>query len=668
MSQVRGTDCTVASAGRDEQAVGTGTGTDPDPAGVDARTRANRGDAPATADGDVATFADGDAAPHRERRRTALTVAAITGVLAIPNVIATVAVRTPRWYPLVDLAQIEMRVRDVGFSHPPLIGLGGRIFGLRSQGSHPGPASFFLLAPVYRLLGSSAWALHVSAAALNIAALAGTVWATHRRWGLRGALLMAAGLALLMRMYGTTVLLYPWNPYLPVLFWALFLVCVWGVLCDDVALLPVAVLAGCLCAQTHIPYLGLAGGMGALVAGALVVRYRHTRDDAPARRRLVRWTAASLALGLVLWAPVFIEQVGGDPGNLAVIIDSFRNPSDQPVGASAAWRLLTQHLDVFRLFEGERFTPAPQGPGIALLVVWALSAVVAVRSRDRTLVKLHIVVAAALALGFVTISRIFGVTWFYLTLWAFGTATLTLFAVVATAAKAGAAYLARRPDMARFARFARFVHAPLAALGVAVLVPTVLLARAAPGTEDVDADESNQLGEVVQPTVEAIEDGTVAGDGDGTYLITWVDPVNLGGQGLGLLLELERRGYDARTTDTLELSVRDHRVTTPEEADAEIHLAAGLPAIDGARAHPGAQQIAFQDPRTDEEVDRYGRLRIVVINGLVAAGLPDLVPQVDGNIFGLAADERLPESVQEPLYLMGNMPQPVAVFTWDPVP
>ncbi len=658
MSQVRGTDGTVASTGRDEQAVGTGTTTDPEPAEVDALTRADRDDD---------ATADGDAAPHRDRRRTALTVAAITGVLAIPIVIATVAVRTPRWYPLVDLAQIEMRVRDVGFSDPPLVGLGGRIFGLETQGSHPGPVSFFLLAPVYRVLGSSPWALQVSAATLNIAALAGTVWATHRRWGLRGALLVAAGLALLMRMYGTTVLLYPWNPYLPVLFWALFLVCVWGVLCDDVALLPVAVLAGCLCAQTHIPYLGLVGGMGALVAGALVVRYRRTRDDAPARRSLVRWTAASLALGLVLWAPVFVEQVGGDPGNVGVIIDSFRDPSDQLVGASAAWRLLTQHLNVFRLFEGERFTvtPASQAPGIALLVAWAVSAVVAVRSRDRTLVNLHIVVAAALALGFVTISRIFGATWFYLTLWAFGTATFTLFAVVATAAKAGAAHVARRPDTARFARFEQ---APLAALGVAVLVPTVLLARAAPGTEDVDADESNQLGEVVQPTVEAIEDGTVAGDGDGTYLITWVDPVNLGGQGLGLLLELERRGYDARTTDASELSVRDHRVTTPEEADAEIHLAAGLPAIDGARAHPGAQQIAFDDPRTDDEVATYGRLRIVVINGLVAAGLPDLVPQVDGNIFGLAADERLPESVVEPLYRMGNMPQPIAVFTWDPVP
>jgi hypothetical protein len=85
-------------------------------------------------------------------RRTAVTVGAITAVLAVPLVIATVAVRSPRWYPLIDLAQIEMRVRDVGLDHPPLVGLGGRIFaGDGTQGSHPGPLSFYLLAPVYRL-------------------------------------------------------------------------------------------------------------------------------------------------------------------------------------------------------------------------------------------------------------------------------------------------------------------------------------------------------------------------------------------------------------------------------------------------------------------------------------------------------------------------------------
>ncbi len=644
MSQVRGADGAVDGDG---SAPDAGTGPSPDGA-----AEQEHHDEAVPAGG-----ATGDA------RRTALTVAAITAVLAIPILIATVAVRSPRWYPLIDLAQIEMRVRDVGLSEPPGVGLGGRIFGLRTQGSHPGPISFFLLAPVYRLLGSTSWALQVSAATLNVGALAATVWAAHRRAGLRGALLVAAGLALLMRMYGTTVLMYPWNPYMPVLFWALFLVCVWCVLCDDLAMLPVAVVAGSVCAQTHLPYVGLVGGLVVLLVVALAIAYRRARGDGGARRRLARWAAASVALGLLLWLPVFVEELGGDPGNISVIIDSFRHPTDQPIGASAAWRLLTQHLNVVRLVEGNRFGEASQVPGIALLVVWAVSAVAAVRLRDRRLMRLHLVVAVALALGYVIMSRIFGATWFYLTLWAFGTATLTLAAIVATAVAVAMPLIARRTDERTRERLGL---ASLATLAVAVLVPTVLLARAAPDTRDTDAEASRQLGEVVQPTVDAIEDGTVPGGADGTFVMTWVDPVNLGGQGLGLMLELERRGYDARAPKAAYLSVREHRVVPPGEADAEIHLAAGLQSIESARDHPGARQIAFHDPRTDAEIARFDRNRTIVVDGLVAAGLEALVPQVDDNLFGLAADERLPDDLQRPIYIMGTTAQPIAVFTWEP--
>lgn len=607
------------------------------------------------------------AAARTDRGRGALIVAALTAVIAVPILIAVVAVRTPRWYPLVDLAQIEMRVRDVGTRHPPLVGLGGRIFGLDTQGAHPGPISFYILAPVYRLLGSSAWALQVSAATLNLAVLAATVWAGHRRWGLRGALLVAAGLALVMRMYGTTVLVYPWNPYMPVLFWMLFLVCVWGVLCDDLPLLPVAVLAGCVCAQTHIPYAGLVGGLGLLAIGSLALAYRRARGDAATRRRLVRWTAGSMILGLVLWVPVFVDQLRGDPGNLGVIVDSFRDPVEDAVGLATAWRLLTRHLDVVQLLQGDRHVPASPWPGVALLVGWAVAAAGAVRLRDRTLLRLHVVVAAALLLGLVTISRILGVTWFYLTLWAYGTAVLAIVAVVATVATAVAARRQAGPSGSA-PRAARTDRAALAALGLAVVVPTVLLAWHAPDTEDTDAVASEQLGRIMPAVVDAIDDGTVPGGHDGTFLITWVDPVNLGGQGLGLMLELERQGFDARSLDVTALSVRDHRVTTRTEADAEIHLAAGPGAIDGARAHVGARELAYYDPRTGAQIARYERNRTVVIDGLTAAGLDDLVPEVDNNLFRLTADARLPEDLQRPLYIMGSTPQPVAVYTWDPTP
>ena len=86
-------------------------------------------------------------------------VVLLAALLVTPLVVALVALRHPRWFPVLDMAMTEFRVRDVGTSHTPLIGLPGRIGTLAEQGSHPGPLSFYALAPFYRLFGSSAWAM-----------------------------------------------------------------------------------------------------------------------------------------------------------------------------------------------------------------------------------------------------------------------------------------------------------------------------------------------------------------------------------------------------------------------------------------------------------------------------------------------------------------------------
>ena len=74
--------------------------------------------------------------------------------IVAPLLAAAIAQRDADWHPVFDLAMTELRVRDVGGRHTPLIGLQGRI---GPTGSHPGPLSFYLLAPVYRIFGSSAF-------------------------------------------------------------------------------------------------------------------------------------------------------------------------------------------------------------------------------------------------------------------------------------------------------------------------------------------------------------------------------------------------------------------------------------------------------------------------------------------------------------------------------
>src|SRR5437879_11031154 len=105
-------------------------------------------------------------------RRDRAWIVALVAFLSIPLVIALVALHQPRWYPLLDWAQTEIRVRDVISAHPPLIGLAGRIgpFGVNG-GSHPGPLSFYALWPFWRLFGASAYGLQVGNVVLDIAAI-----------------------------------------------------------------------------------------------------------------------------------------------------------------------------------------------------------------------------------------------------------------------------------------------------------------------------------------------------------------------------------------------------------------------------------------------------------------------------------------------------------------
>src|SRR5262249_2666798 len=157
-----------------------------------------------------------------------------------------------------DLAQTELRLRDVGSRHAPLIGLAGRIGTLGPElGSHPGPLSFLGMWPFYELSGGSAWSMEAAAPALDTIAIALALRLVSPRGGPGLVCGTAVVLALLLRGYGTERLLDPWNPHLPVLWWLVFVLAIWAVVCDDLPMLPVAAFAGSFCAQTHISYVAL---------------------------------------------------------------------------------------------------------------------------------------------------------------------------------------------------------------------------------------------------------------------------------------------------------------------------------------------------------------------------------------------------------------------------
>lgn len=599
------------------------------------------------------------------RHRTALAVAALIAVLVLPLAVAAVALHRP-WYPVLDLAMTELRVRDVGGVHTPLIGLPGRIGNFPKQGSHPGPLSFYALAPVYRLLGSSSWGLLASALFLNAIAIGATVVVAARHGGIRLAVVISAMVGMLTLGYGIGTLSQPWNPYMPLLFWLLALVCVWSVLAGDVALLPVAVVAASFAAQTHVPYLGLCVGMAALVTASLVWQARHAPARSGARRSIARWSVASVVLAGVLWAPVVVDQLIRDPGNLSMLWHHFTSPPEKPVGFGKGLQLVLLHLDVVG-FVGSRggadgslvrASSDPSGsvvPGVIVLAVWLGSVVAAWRARLRDVLRLDLVIALALALALYSMARIFGKVWYYLMLWAWGITALVVLAVISTIVLLAARRLGARARE-------QWARAGIAvAVAVTVGSSALLTARAADAV--VPADRlSTTIGAVLPPTVRALEAGTNGATGHrGTYLVTWSDAFYFGSQGYGVLSELERRGYHVGALDPWHVPVTPQRVLAPSQATAQVHFATGR-TIDEWRAKPGAVEVAYFDPRTPAEHAEFDRLRARVRDELTRDGLSDDLDLVDGNLFGATLDTRVPAATRKRMERMLYLGQPGAMF------
>ena len=584
---------------------------------------------------------------------------AVTIAVALPLIVAVATLSGRRWFPVLDLAMTEFRVRDVGGRHTPLIGLPGRIGTFPEQGSHPGPISFWLVAPGYRLFGSSAWAMEAATVMIQTAWIAVALWIGHRRAQLAGVLVVAAVIAVLLRGYGLVVLIQPWNPYLPLIAWIVVLLATWSVVCGDHMMLVPLVVAASFAAQTHIPYLLMAGGLGLFAVAVVLVRCWRS-DDRRAFVRPLAWTGGLFA---VLWLPPLVEQIRHDPGNLRQLIDHFTSPTEDVIGWRMGGNVLLRHLDFadgyLRLLTGtDRFLQVglePGGriwPGALLLLAWIASVVVAVRMRHRSLIALDTVIGVTLLLSLVSMARIFGIVWYYLTLWAWGTTTLLIVAIVWTVAAA-----IRTSAVRRVAIVGSLV------LGGLAIVSMVIVA---PSTDHPEERLGTTVGALLQPTIDALDSGVGAADGrDGRYVVQWNDAYFFGSQGFGFVNELERAGFDVGMYEPWHVPVTQHRVVPAGQATAEVVMVTGG-FIDQWRADERVVEVASFDPLTATEREQFATLRADLIADLEADGLDDLVPIVDTNLFGVRVDPRLSADVRRKAARLLLFGQETAVFIGPP--
>lgn len=585
--------------------------------------------------------------------------------LVFPLLVALVQLRRPHWYPLLDMAQTEIRVRDVT-SHPPLIGLAGRIgpFG-PNGGSHPGPISFYALWPVWRLFGGSSYGLFVSTVVLDTVAIALSLWMALRRGGRALLLGMAAVLAVLTRAYGAFMLTLPWNPYLPVLWWFVFLLSVWSVLCDDLAMLPVLVVAGTFCMQTHISYLGLIGGLAAVTLAVLVWTAYKRRADHEALRSFALWGGIGVVLGVLLWIPPVIDQFAHSPGNLGIIRDYFSHPPDATIGLHRGVTVLFEQLDPIKLLTrilvhdgGAVEVSGSRIPGALLVLAFLASVLFAWRLRNRALLVLDGVLTMALGLGLISSARIFGTVWFYLLLWAWALVALMLFAIGWTVVEL---VRARRPgaDQPNGARWGAAV------LGVIVVVSTIVFAVQASDVTVQTPRVNDTLGKVVGPTAAALRSIENGGD-HGPYLVTWLpDAQAIGGAGFGLLNELDRRGFNVRAEEQFRPGATRYHVIDDRTATLEVHLATG-PDIANWQRDSRYRQVAEYDPRSPAERAQFDKLHDQVVGELGQSGLASLQPQVDSNLFMLGLAQNVPKATRDKITKMLDLGMPMAVFIGPP--
>jgi hypothetical protein len=222
------------------------------------------------------------------------------------------------------------------------------------------------------------------------------------------------------------------------------------------------------------------------------------------------------------------------------------------------------------------------------------------------------------------------------------------------------------PATGRRALTPSLVRVGAAGLLVVTLVSTVVFSVDAATTEPPATSLSTTMGALVPDTVDALEDGDEQYRGrDERYLVEWSDALYIGAQGIALLNELDRAGFDVGVDEAWSPAAPRWRARSNAEATSYIQMANSTK-IDFWRVVPDMVEVAYVDPRTPEERARFEQVRTEVIDELRRTGLDDLVEDVDENLFAAQIDSRISKKAQDGMDEMADLGLPTAIFVGPP--
>ena len=486
------------------------------------------------------------------------------------------------YLPTADYAYTELLTRDVGH-HQVLTGLFSR-----QEWNHPGPALYYLLALPYRLTGGASIGLHLGALLINAAAIAGMAGIARRRGGTPLMLLTLVGCGLLVRSLGIEVVGNPWNCFMPLLPFGLFLLLTWTLTCGETWALPVAAGVASFCVQTHVGYAPMAIPLlvwGGVWAGVIARRAGRTRS-------LTRSLVLAAAVLVVMWLPPAIDELMHSPGNLHRIARYFQHPGESThslgvgygvvageFGLPPEW--LTGARPPFGFVGDHLF--AHSAPPAVLLIPFLAAAVVLWRRRLREPSRLAATTLLALGLGVLAVSRTIGRISAYRLQW---TWVLAMIACLVTVWTGWLLISARRPQpggrvLSRLC---------LVALTVLSGVNVISAIRAGDPQEYWTA----VMGDLTPPAAAALP----AGDGD--VLVRYRSAA---GHFIasGLVLGLERRGIAARVDPDPASRFGAHRIHRRGPVQAVLTVLADAQVLSPP---PGARLVSYTGTLSLEELRR----------------------------------------------------------------
>lgn len=212
---------------------------------------------------------------------------------------------TPDAFPYGDVAVIELST---------LQALRGFVtLGPYSQFGwhHPGPLSFYLLAPMYQIAGHRSIGMAAGAVAINVLALFAIGWATARHAGRLAASVLVAAMGVYL-LRADDLVASSWNPHLVIVPLAALTVLCGASSVGDGAALVMATAGACFVAETSVSTVPYAAVLLSIAVAGMIAAAPKMRS----RRPRWLWVGSAAATGVVLWLPPIVEQATHRPGNL----------------------------------------------------------------------------------------------------------------------------------------------------------------------------------------------------------------------------------------------------------------------------------------------------------------------------------------------------------------